>query len=395
MARRYTRDARGRFSSGGGGGSRGGGSKPIQRGTNRLTRDNAGRITSQGGNGATARGGRLATASGNKRATQTAKLSGGGKPAGTVRSGVRAKPPEPRSGKVVLDESKWRRVAQRVQTRGTVRGSVEADRPGGPFNAASERRGLRAFRTQIAADQFLRNITKSKEDPQKLARGLEELNHNFRARPVRGTGSTSIGVAARNRQATEARRAKREAAKVARQSRAAVSKPAVTASRPVSRIGSIPNTIRQPRIRTQSEGDKEVRRLMRDMPTVPKGRKSDYSQGGVHSYDTSYTSPRRMSGRQISAMQSSLEKQGWSRRSDALGRQVKYSRSFNGPGGTAEIARVRVSRSGGPLASGQVEVSRLVFSRPGRRGAGGSIIESRYGLRRKPRGTTAPRRKLS
>lgn len=83
MARRYTRDARGRFSSGGGGGSRGGGSKPIQRGTNRLTRDNAGRITSQGGNGATARGGRLATASGKKRATQTNRIVGG-KPAGTV-----------------------------------------------------------------------------------------------------------------------------------------------------------------------------------------------------------------------------------------------------------------------------------------------------------------------
>lgn len=83
MARRYTRDARGRFSSGGGGGSRGGGSKPIQRGTNRLTRDNAGRITSQGGNGATARGGRLATASGKKRAAQTERLAGG-RPAGTI-----------------------------------------------------------------------------------------------------------------------------------------------------------------------------------------------------------------------------------------------------------------------------------------------------------------------
>lgn len=83
MARRYTRDARGRFSSGGGGGSRGGASKPIQRGTNRLTRDNAGRITSQGGNGATARGGRLATASGNKRAAQTERLAGG-RPGGTI-----------------------------------------------------------------------------------------------------------------------------------------------------------------------------------------------------------------------------------------------------------------------------------------------------------------------
>lgn len=46
----------------------------------RYTRDNRGRFSSVG---ATARGGRLATASGNKRATQTARLSGGG-PKGTV-----------------------------------------------------------------------------------------------------------------------------------------------------------------------------------------------------------------------------------------------------------------------------------------------------------------------
>lgn len=46
----------------------------------KYTRDNRGRFASVG---ATARGGRLATASGNKRATQTAKLSGGG-PKGTV-----------------------------------------------------------------------------------------------------------------------------------------------------------------------------------------------------------------------------------------------------------------------------------------------------------------------
>lgn len=99
MARSYKRDKNGRFAGGGGGGggSRGGGSKPIQRGTNRLTRDNAGRITSQGGNGATARGGRLATASGNKRATQTAKLSGGGSK-GTVGKPKGLKPQD--SGKL-------------------------------------------------------------------------------------------------------------------------------------------------------------------------------------------------------------------------------------------------------------------------------------------------------
>jgi hypothetical protein len=81
------RDSRGRFAGGGGSSSRGGGRKPLQRGTNRLTRDNAGRITSVGGDGATARGGRLRTASGKQRATVTAKGIGKA-PAGTVgRSG--------------------------------------------------------------------------------------------------------------------------------------------------------------------------------------------------------------------------------------------------------------------------------------------------------------------
>jgi hypothetical protein len=87
MARTYKRDSRGRFAGGGGSSSRGGGRKQMQRGTNRLTRDNAGRITSVGGDGATARGGRLRTASGKQRATVTAKGIGKA-PAGTVgRSG--------------------------------------------------------------------------------------------------------------------------------------------------------------------------------------------------------------------------------------------------------------------------------------------------------------------
>jgi len=44
----------------------------------RYTRDNRGRFASAGGGGATARGGRLRTASGKKRATQTMKAAGGG-----------------------------------------------------------------------------------------------------------------------------------------------------------------------------------------------------------------------------------------------------------------------------------------------------------------------------
>ena len=94
MARSYKRDANGRF-AGGGGGSGGDGkrpaAKPVSRGKNRLTRDNAGKITSVGGNGATARGGRLKTASGNQRATQTARAIGGSR-TGTIKGRVTRNP---------------------------------------------------------------------------------------------------------------------------------------------------------------------------------------------------------------------------------------------------------------------------------------------------------------
>lgn len=94
MARTYKRDGNGRF-AGGGNGSSGGGkrpaAKPVSRGVNRLTRDNAGKITSVGGEGATARGGRLKTAAGNKRAMQTAKVSGGSR-AGTMKGKVKRDP---------------------------------------------------------------------------------------------------------------------------------------------------------------------------------------------------------------------------------------------------------------------------------------------------------------
>jgi len=78
MARTYKRDSNGRFASTGGARSGRPAAKPVSRGKNRITRDNAGRITSVGGEGATARGGRLRTAAGNKRAVQTARIKGGG-----------------------------------------------------------------------------------------------------------------------------------------------------------------------------------------------------------------------------------------------------------------------------------------------------------------------------
>ena len=78
MARTYKRDSNGRFASTGGARSGRPAAKPVNRGRNRITRDNAGRITSVGGEGATARGGRLRTAAGNRRATQTARIKGTG-----------------------------------------------------------------------------------------------------------------------------------------------------------------------------------------------------------------------------------------------------------------------------------------------------------------------------
>ena len=115
MARTYKRDSRGRFSSGGSSGGSGSRPKPkgIERGVNRLTRDNAGRITSVGGAGATARGGRLRTASGNKRATVTAKISGG-KPGGTVGKPKGLKPNSSRPAAPAAS-------AQRQRVRGNFR----------------------------------------------------------------------------------------------------------------------------------------------------------------------------------------------------------------------------------------------------------------------------------
>lgn len=118
MARTYKRDANGRF-AGGGGSTRSGrpAAKPVSRGKNRITRDNAGRIASVGGEGATARGGRLRTAAGNKRAVQTARIKGSG---GKLRKpmGGGAKPP----GATLLTgrDRKQAGAAQRRRTRKTI-----------------------------------------------------------------------------------------------------------------------------------------------------------------------------------------------------------------------------------------------------------------------------------
>ena len=218
MARTYKRDSRGRF-AGGGGSSGGSRPKPkaMQRGVNRLTRNNAGRITSVGGAGATARGGRLRTAAGKKRATVTTKISGGrsgvvGKPKGLKPGAVKVKAATNPTSKVAFDETAWRRRVSRARNVGIVRAGKE----GSNRNIAkANKKVFKAYATRHKAEQFYLNLTKDKADKtgRTLVRGAEGLKRNFDARPRRGTASTSIGVAALNRQYDAARRAKREASK--------------------------------------------------------------------------------------------------------------------------------------------------------------------------------------
>lgn len=119
MARTYKRDSRGRFAVGGG--SSGGSSRPKaqmqQRGTNRLTRDNAGKITSVGGSGATARGGRLRTASGKQRGAVLMKAQGQGR----LRGGKGMSGAAKSYGRGV-DAAKVGRIMQRVQASKSYQG---------------------------------------------------------------------------------------------------------------------------------------------------------------------------------------------------------------------------------------------------------------------------------
>ena len=85
----------------------------------RYTRDNRGRFSSTG---ATARGGRLRTAAGNKRATQTTKLSGGkasgtvAKPKGLKPGAIKAKPQASSARQGATD-----RLKVKTQTRRAIR----------------------------------------------------------------------------------------------------------------------------------------------------------------------------------------------------------------------------------------------------------------------------------
>lgn len=125
----------------------------------RYTRDNRGRFASVG---ATARGGRLRTAAGNKRATQTERLSGG-KPAGTIGKAGKPKamaPQQVRDAK--LKEIELRRQASAVSSR---MGHTNAT----PADQARLHREAGQLRAQ--ADAIGKQLKGQKQPPQVYAIG--------------------------------------------------------------------------------------------------------------------------------------------------------------------------------------------------------------------------------
>lgn len=90
----------------------------------KYTRDNRGRFASVG---ATARGGRLATAAGNKRATQTSRISGS-KPTGTLGKPKGLKPGAISSKPKPQVSSARQAATERLQIKTAARRSLRADR---------------------------------------------------------------------------------------------------------------------------------------------------------------------------------------------------------------------------------------------------------------------------
>lgn len=175
MARTYKRDSNGRF-AGGGGGSSGGGkgkrpaAKRVQRGTNRLTRDNSGRITGVGGNGATARGGRIRTAAGNLRATTTVKI-GRNKAGGTVAKPKKLKPDKNAAVKLATN--------QRLRARAAARGIDMAQ-----VNTKNRLSGQAGKRKVNLSSPKTANKTANKSTTQKPLTNRPRIRGNFRPQNV-------------------------------------------------------------------------------------------------------------------------------------------------------------------------------------------------------------------
>lgn len=139
----------------------------------RYSRDNRGRFAS-GGTGATARGGRLKTASGNKRATQTTKAAGA-KPSGTVAGKVKRNPTTASkigAAKPQTQISSARQAAtDRLKIKTATRKKLSANRES---VIPSKSKGPKTMRTQRVGSTVPKSIARTKgNEPAKVARRID------------------------------------------------------------------------------------------------------------------------------------------------------------------------------------------------------------------------------
>jgi hypothetical protein len=132
----------------------------------RYSRDNRGRFAS-GGTGATARGGRLRTAAGNKRATQTTKAAAA-KPSGTVAGKVKRNPAA--AGKIgqAKAAAKPAKAAKPTPTK-----------LGGRLNPAkkADRKATKAYDTAYNRENRIRtSLFKGNKSSEKKQAIIKELN---------------------------------------------------------------------------------------------------------------------------------------------------------------------------------------------------------------------------
>lgn len=167
----------------------------------RYSRDNRGRFAS-GGTGATARGGRLKTASGNKRATQTTKAAGA-KPSGTVAGKVKRNPAA--AGKIGQAKAAAPRATKRKAIgaiseakAGRIINRIDANRPGLRKATGSARKTQNSIRTQRKATDFAlaagtraRKQGKSLSVNESLQRGVKNAAAKSRKSPTAATPAAS------------------------------------------------------------------------------------------------------------------------------------------------------------------------------------------------------------
>lgn len=178
----------------------------------RYSRDNRGRFAG-GGGGATARGGRLKTAAGNKRKTQTMQ-AGGAKAAGTIKGKVKRDP-----GAIKLKSAVTTRKGQLAA--GAQRRNAQADRIDAKVKAleGQYRSKDAAFYTQgvkpagrdrmIAKSQQAAQLREQSAALRTKAANAEKMASKIKDKPIKASGGDArLGRAIKNEAAgsTQSRR---------------------------------------------------------------------------------------------------------------------------------------------------------------------------------------------